>query len=87
MNFLMLSCKKSTELMDRKAHAQLGLVDNFQLMLHRSMCDACRLYERQGRMIDTFLHSQAIEPGKGFKSDKTLPEEVKSKIIEGLKNT
>lgn len=73
--------------MDRKAHAQLGLVDNFQLMLHRSMCDACRLYERQGRMIDTFLHSQAIEPGKGFKSDKTLPEEVKSKIIEGLKNT
>lgn len=73
--------------MDRKAHAKLGPVDNFQLILHRSMCDACRLYERQGRMIDTFLHGQAMEPGEDFKVDKTLPEEVKSKIIEGLKNT
>ena len=80
----MLSCKKATSLMDKKAHARLGPVEGLQLILHRSMCDACRRYEKQSQIIDTILRHEAIEPHEGIHPAKSLPEEVKSKIIREL---
>ena len=80
----MLSCKKATSLMDKKAYARLGPVEGLQLILHRSMCDACRRYEKQSRIIDTILHHQQIEPNEGIYPAKSLPDDVKSKIIREL---
>lgn len=86
MNILMLSCRKATELMERKLYTDLGQTEKFQLFLHTRMCDACRLYEKQSQFMDSVLRKQSATPNHRKASLKTLPEEVKSKIIEELDN-
>ena len=86
MNILMLSCRKATELMEKKLYTGLGQTEKFQLLLHTRMCDACRLYEKQSRFMDGVLRKQTATPNDMKAPLKTLPEEVKSKIIEELDN-
>ena len=86
MNILMLSCRKATELMERKLYSDLGQTEKFQLFLHTRMCDACQLYEKQSRFMDSVLRKQAVTPNHTNASQKKLPEEVKTKIIEELDN-
>ncbi len=84
MNMLMLSCRKATELMDKKANLDLKPVERFQLFLHTSMCDACTLYEKQGQFLERLLRRQSDEPGEKTKAEKPLPDNVKSKVIREL---
>lgn len=55
MNLLMLSCKKASELIEKKLHFPLSSVEKVQLIIHTSMCDACRSYQSQSKELDTFL--------------------------------
>jgi anti-sigma factor RsiW len=56
MNVLMLSCKKASALIDKKAETKLSIKENIQLHLHTSMCDACTAYMKQSKMISDALH-------------------------------
>ena len=85
MNIFMLSCRKATELMEKKLYTDLGQTEKFQLFLHTRMCDACRMYEKQSRFMDSVLRKQSAIPNTKA-SLKTLHEEVKSKIIEEIDN-
>ena len=85
MNLLMLSCRKATELMDKKLHGHLRPVEKVQLFLHTRMCDGCRLYQTQIKMLDRILKKQAQEPNETNPPEKSLPTEIKSKIINELK--
>lgn len=51
----MLSCKKATELIDKKIHYKISVKENLQLKLHKSMCNACSAYEKQIQLIDKVL--------------------------------
>ncbi len=86
MNIMMLSCRKATELMEKKLYSDLGQTERFKLFLHTRMCDACRLYEKQSQFMDSVLRKQSATPNHRKASLKTLPEEVKSKILEELDN-
>lgn len=62
MNILMLSCRKATELIEKKSLDGLSYKENVQLRMHKSMCDACTAYEKQSKLLDKFLHRHIHTP-------------------------
>jgi hypothetical protein len=82
MNFLLLSCKKATFLIEKRELSSLSFIERIQLKLHTSMCEACRIYEKQSKIIDEAL-SQWIKAAAEKK--EFLSKEVKEKIISELK--
>jgi hypothetical protein len=61
IRFLFLSCLKATELIEKKIHVRLNTQEQIRLTLHKSMCKACRLYEKQSRLIDHALKKHIPE--------------------------
>ncbi len=81
MNILMLSCKKATELIEKRTVVGLSLKEKIQLKMHTRMCNACRTYEGQSKTIDNALE----EFTKAKKEDRmNLSEEAKSRILNKL---
>lgn len=87
MNILMLSCRKATELMEKRLHTRLRSIEKFQLFMHSQMCDACRSYEKQNHFMDDMLRNQSKTSYQPKSSLKKLPDEVKSKIIKELNSS
>lgn len=56
MYLLMLSCRKATELMEKRSLIGLSWTETIQLRMHKSMCDACSTYEKQSKILDKLLH-------------------------------
>lgn len=87
MNVVMLSCQKATLLMEKKLHSGISFGEKLQLFMHKQMCDSCRLYEKQSHFLHSILKkksSQAITPTT---ISKTLPEDVKYRILKELKKS
>lgn len=82
MNKLMLSCKKATELIEKKRIAGLSFVERLQLNFHKRACKACAAYEKQSDLIEKALEKQQDQE-KSIFQDK-LSEEAKMNIIERL---
>ena len=59
MNKLFLSCLKATELIEKKLHFKLSFAEKIQLKMHKAMCDACTLYEKQSNTLDKALAASA----------------------------
>ncbi len=79
----MLSCKKATTLIEKKALFGLSWKENIQLRLHKSMCDACTTYEKQSKLLDKLLYKHIH--GKNFEHTPTSPNEpLKERIIHKL---
>ena len=57
MNYLVLSCKKATELIEKRSIFGLSWKENVQLKIHTKMCDACSHYQRQSKEIDILLEN------------------------------
>ena len=51
----MLSCKKASELVEKKSMGSLSFVENIQLSMHSSVCGACKQYQKQSALIDEAL--------------------------------
>ena len=58
MNILILSCLKATELIEKKLHFKLSFKEKLQLKMHKMMCDACRLYEKQSALLEKGIEKQ-----------------------------
>jgi hypothetical protein len=85
MNWFMLSCRKATELTEKKSLRGLKGTEKFQLLLHTSMCDACSLYYKQSHFIDKVLEHQSNPELKGKQpAGKRLSSESKKEIISNL---
>lgn len=85
MNILMLSCKKATELMEKKGVVGLSGVEEIQLFLHTNMCDACSRYAKHSELIDKALRQDSILEG-GLKNipPQVLSPEIKARIVSNL---
>ena len=84
MQLLMLSCKKATELIEKRSLTKLSFKEKVQLRLHKSMCDACTAYEKQSRKIDELLHGHIHDAS----IDNTAilnNEALKEKIINNIR--
>lgn len=58
MNILILSCLKATELIEKKLHFKLSFKEKLQLKVHKMMCDACRMYEKQSTLLEKGIEQQ-----------------------------
>lgn len=83
VHMVMLSCKKATELIEKKFLTKLSFKENLQLHLHKSICDACTAYEKQSKRIDEILqsniHSKHPEDIETIKNTA-----LKEKILKSL---
>jgi len=81
MNILFLSCLKATELIEKKLHFSLSRKENYQLKMHKMMCNACRQYENHSYFIDKNLENSHFK-----KPMEVDVEELKKLINEKLPN-
>ena len=58
MNTMMLSCVKSTELMEMKELALLGFIKTMQLYMHTALCSGCKNYMKQSHLINELLQKK-----------------------------
>jgi len=86
MQWVMLSCKKATELIEKKLLTKLSFGEKVQLKMHESLCDACTAYEKQSKLMDQLLSKHIHSDGDSNKSDEVIEnEELKKKIMEKIK--
>lgn len=81
MHILFLSCKKATELIEKKLHFRLSMIEKMQLKMHKMMCSACTHYEKQSELIEEGI---AKSKEKDFSQEEV--EQLKKMINEKLKN-
>lgn len=79
MNFLILSCKKAAILIEKKSEMKLSRKESLQLTLHKSMCGACKSYEKQSTFIDKALHNHEMKEVKTIEN-ATLKNKIISKL-------
>ncbi len=84
MNFIMLSCKKATYLIEKRQESQLSVKEKILITMHLSFCDACKSYDKQSKIINKAIFKW-FTPNKLKK--ESLPPKVKEKIIEKIKNS
>jgi len=79
---MFLSCLKATDLINKKSDTPLNCIENLQLKAHKSMCKACRNYEKQTTLIDTALNATLNKEGLSVDVD-----ELKISIQEKIKHS
>lgn len=72
MNFIMLSCKRATELIEKKKHCNLSILKSLQLKMHLSMCKYCSNYFKQTSLLDSLM----------YKADRRSPEVADTTLLE-----
>ena len=80
---MMISCIKSTELMEKRNLVGLNPYEKINLFLHKSMCDACTTYEKQSRLIEKFLHKHIHDVSESeipVLSNNDLRERINAKL-------
>jgi len=78
------SCKKTTELIDRKTIVPLSLKEKLQLYFHTSMCNTCKSYQHQSQFIDKAVSK--LFQGESQKNT-SLSIEAKQKMIDNIKKS
>lgn len=61
INNLKVSCRKATELMERKEFRALNAGESVGLWFHMRICDACRRYERHREQLEQLLNERAAK--------------------------
>lgn len=83
LHLFMLSCEKATELIEKKLIIQLSLIENVQLKMHKTICDACTAYEKQSKKIDEVLNNHI--QSKGIDQIEIINnEKLKDRIINKI---
>ncbi|OGS69205.1 MAG: hypothetical protein A3F91_03495 [Flavobacteria bacterium RIFCSPLOWO2_12_FULL_35_11] len=83
MNIIMLSCKKATELIEKRWVTKLSPVEKIQLKMHTAVCGQCATYEKQSEIIEKSLEKINKQENVPMK----LSSEKKEQILEALKKT
>lgn len=73
------SCKKASEMVEKKKLFGLSFIGRLKLKWHLSACGACKAYEKQSELIDQVI-SKNNSPEK-----ITLSASSKEQIIDSLK--
>jgi hypothetical protein len=71
-NKFMISCKEATMIVVKKAEIKVTFSERLKLFLHLIICQYCRLFEKQNKIIDKIISS--------WKTNKKLSLEHKNAI-------
>jgi hypothetical protein len=86
MNRLILSCKRATELIEKKFEVRLNTRKNVQLYMHTRLCTACNTYQKQSKQLDNALHLEARLSNAHDKPPimRQLAPQTKARIVKKL---
>ncbi len=84
VNILLLSCKKATELIEKREFIPLSYKEKLQLRLHTSMCKACKSYEKQSDTLEKAL-SDWVRKNEKADDNNVLPGHAKAALINKIK--
>lgn len=73
---LMISCKDATMITIKKAEISVPFYDRLRLFIHLIICQYCRLFEKQNKIIDKLL--------KNWQTSKRLSESDKNKLQQEI---
>ena len=76
------SCKKATELIERKQLGRISFVQNIRLSVHTSMCKICNSYQKQSKKLHFMLNKYLKQHEKTQSS--TEQEELNTKILDRI---
>jgi hypothetical protein len=79
--FFLYSCKKVTELINKKEIVALSFREKFILLYHNAICRTCTHYKKQSDIIENTFHNTFNVDDKNVK----LSELAKEKILSDLK--
>lgn len=80
MSIVFLSCRKATELVERKIHfGGLSRTDQIQLHFHSMICKFCSAYEKQSLLIEKSMATSS----KKILGDEDLAQ-LKKMILDKL---
>lgn len=82
MQWLMLSCKKATELIEKRSFIGLKLWDRIRLQWHLRLCDACSLYESQSQRMDHLM--QHPHTPSSASSEASDAQALKERLLKAL---
>lgn len=80
MNIVMLSCKKATELIEKRLVTKLSSIEKIQLKMHTAVCSQCSTYEKQSDIIEKCI----AEIHQPTKETLKLSAERKEQILKQL---
>lgn len=83
VHILMLSCRKATELIDKKSVISLSVREKMMLRMHTGICDACAAYQKQSKLLDNMMH-QHFDVSDESQVPQVANDELKQKIISGM---
>ena len=76
----MLSCKKATELIEKRLIIKLSIIEKIQLKMHTAVCSQCSTYEKQSEIIENSISK--IQ--QASKEKLKLSSEKKEQILKQL---
>ena len=80
MHYLFLSCLKATELIEKKLQIRLTMREKMQLEMHKMMCDACTMYEKQSEFIEKGIKKHVNDTPSETTDIEKLKEQIKIKL-------
>ncbi len=83
MKIFLLSCKKASELIDKRAVIKLNAKERVMLGMHIKVCSACAAYKKQSKIIDSLLHNH-LDPSDESSVQQVANEDLKRKISARL---
>ncbi len=88
MQLLFLSCLKATEIIEKRLYFRISFIEKLQLKVHKMMCDACTLYDKQSLFMDRAI--EAVNKKESAKNIEPAKEEIdllKKRISDKLAGT
>jgi len=80
MQVLFLSCLRASELIEKDLHLRLGLLEQLQLKMHKTMCNTCNRYGKHSVLIENGIRD--LQRKEAMSIDF---EELEKRIILNLK--
>jgi hypothetical protein len=84
VHIIMLSCRKATELIEKKLHQKLSRRERVQLKWHKSICDVCTLYEKQVVFLEKILQDDLTQTPAEQAFPAAEIESLQTRIIDSL---
>lgn len=78
----MLSCKKATELIEKRRVTKLTSVEKIRLKIHTTLCSKCSTYESQSDIIENCIAQIHQSNKKPMKLSSERKEEILKQLEE-----
>ncbi len=75
--WLLFSCKKTSELIDKSYETNLSFAEKATLFYHKTACRTCYNYKKQSKIIDNTFEKYAFE----IKSNQEMSSNKKENLI------